>query len=401
MNRHLLIFLDKTAFQFLFYFFAIFAKIFTRTKGTYPPKLSGTERFLVIRPGGIGDGLMSLPLLKALESGFPKNKITLICLRKNTLAFKHVSYFDELITLDSIDGIFRCLFLFLNRQFDVVLDLEPFRKISAIVSFLSRANIRIGFDTNNRRQLYSHLVSYANEKVFESVNMIRQLEIVGIKVPIENAIDIRFPLQDELVDRSKQILTSKKVYPENNFIVVVVPGVLKPHHRWRMENFAALIHLVLKQDKLVKVLLLGSASDVHDASQVMEQVGENENVVNFVGNTSYTESLGILKMSNILIACDGGVVYMAAAMGCSTLSIWGPGVMERFKPPGAEHIGIRKTYPCIPCVNYSRLGEFPKCPYDRMCIKDISSENVFEKYTETKFRLQNKEDAEHTVRACL
>ncbi len=71
---------------------------------------------------------------------------------------------------------------------------------------------------------------------------------------------------------------------------------------------------------------------------------------------------------------------MAAAMGCSTISIWGPGVMERFKPPGDNHIGLRKDYFCIPCVNYSRLGEFPKCQYNRKCINDISVEEVFDKY---------------------
>jgi len=99
------------------------------------------------------------------------------------------------------------------------------------------------------------------------------------------------------------------------------------------------------------------------------------------------ESLAVLRASRILLACDGGIVYMGAAMGCSTISLWGPGVMERFKPPGEEHVGIRKDYFCVPCVNYSRLGEFPGCAYDRRCMKDITVDEVFENYLVLKSRM--------------
>jgi ADP-heptose:LPS heptosyltransferase len=103
-----------------------------------------------------------------------------------------------------------------------------------------------------------------------------------------------------------------------------------------------------------------------------------------VGETTFSEALAVLSKCKILIACDGGLVYMAAAMGCGTISLWGPGVMDRFKPPGENHIGIRKDYFCIPCVNYSRLGEFPPCPYNRRCYMDITAEEIFDQYLSLK-----------------
>jgi len=117
---------------------------------------------------------------------------------------------------------------------------------------------------------------------------------------------------------------------------------------------------------------------------VLKHIDANERVISLVGETTFSEALAVLSNCKILIACDGGLVYMAAAMGCGTISLWGPGVMDRFKPPGENHIGIRKDYFCIPCVNYSRLGEFPPCPYNRRCYMDIIAEEIFDQYLSLK-----------------
>lgn len=399
MNRHLLILLDKTLFQYIFYLFILFSKLFRRSKAGYQPKISGSERFLVIRPGGIGDGLMSLPFLRTLREHYPQNKITLICVQKNRSAFEYITYLDEILVLDKTMGILRCLLLFLKREADVVFDLEPFRKVSSIVAYLTGAGIRIGFDTNDRRGLYTHLISYANDKHYESLNMVRQLAVLGIETTEQVAIDIRFPLPEELLQQGKERLRSQEIIPDRDFILAVVPGVLKKHHRWTMRRFGSFIDRVLEDDQRVRVLLLGVPTDIPDADEVIQGLNNKNSVTNLVGKTSYGESLGLLHACDILVACDGGIVYMAAAMGCSTLSLWGPGVMERFKPPGENHIGIRKDYPCVPCVNYSRLGEFPNCPYDRKCINDISPNDVFEQYRLLKSQLQIRKELVRVVRA--
>ncbi len=384
MNRQILILLDKTLFQPLFYAILFILKLHKRRRHNYYPIFSGHESFLIIRPGGLGDGLMTIPLLRALRNRFPESKITLLCVKKNKVALEYLPYFNEIFAFDNLGSIHKNIFSLYRNQFDVVLDLEPFRKISSVIAYLSGANIRIGFDTNNRRLLYTHYVTYPNDKCYESVNMVRQLEVLGINVPQNEAVDIRFPVVEEFLEKGRKILKLHEIDPEKEVIISVVPGVLKAHHRWVMTRFASVINLILEEDDKVKILLLGSPADIPDVHEVIKHTMKNERIVNLVGKTNFMDVLGILNACKILIACDGGIVYMAAAMGCSTISIWGPGVMERFKPPGHYNIGIRNNYFCIPCVNYSRLGEFPKCPYDRKCINDITATEVFEKYVHMK-----------------
>jgi ADP-heptose:LPS heptosyltransferase len=216
--------------------------------------------------------------------------------------------------------------------------------------------------------------------------MIRQLKVLNIEVSSVKATDMSFPLPTEVDKKVDTILQSHDIQPENDFTVAIAPGVLKPHHRWIMSRFAKLIELILQEDSNTKILLVGAPADIKDTNEVLEQLNKSKRIINLVGKTNFMEALGVMKFCKILITCDGGIVYIAAAMGCSTISIWGPGVMDRFKPPGSDHIGIQKDYFCIPCVNYSRLGEFPPCPYDRRCINDITPEDVFEKYVELKNR---------------
>jgi len=394
MSRHLLIFLDKSLFQIIFFLIVLLSKLIRRKKPEHYPQLVGSENFLVVRPGGIGDGIMSIPFLKALRKRFPKSKITLLCVQKNKAALNHLQIFDELVVLDNIGGLHGNIYKLYKSHFDVVFDLEPFRKISSVITFLSGARIRIGFDTNSRRLLYTHHVTYANEKCFESLNVIRQFEVFDIHVPQNEALDMSFPLPDEISQRATKTLQSHGLNSEKDFIVAIVPGVLKEHHRWIMPRFSSVITFIRQENPKTRILLLGAPRDLKDTNEVLQHIEQPEGIINLVGETDFMEALGILKVCKILIACDGGIVYMAAAMGCSTISLWGPGVMERFKPVGDNHIGIRKNYFCVPCVNYSRLGEFPDCPYDRKCIIDISAKDVFHEYVHLKtWLLHEKEGA--------
>lgn len=387
MNRHLLVFLDKYVFRIAFYAFVLLARLGRRRQVPFHPEPDEDSHFLVIRPGGLGDALMAVPFLKILRRSFPKGRITLVLQKKNQAALKNLPFFDELIVMDDPKSLFKNIFRILLTRFDIVLDLEPFRKVSSIVSYLSGAAIRVGFDTNSRRLLYTHHVTYANEKNYDSLNMTRQLKVIGIDADPREAVDIRCPLPESALRNAEKTFAANGLDWESDFVAAVAPGVLKPHHRWVMSRFASLIKYMLEEDPRTRVVLVGSRADREDAGEVMEHLRTHDRVLNLVGRTTFMDALGIFRLCRILVACDGGMVYMAASMGCSTISLWGPGVMERFKPPGEDHVGIRKNYFCVPCVNYSRLGEFPRCSYDRACIRDISASEVFYEYWRSKQRL--------------
>ena len=316
---------------------------------------------------------MAVPVLRALRNAYPASHISVACVQKNLAVFQLLTFQNELIQLEKPSAVFKLW----KDRFDVILDLEPFRRTSSVVTWFTRAPVRVGFDTGARRILYTHLVTYAHDHLFEAANMARQLEIVGINASARETADLTFELPESFSLEAEQILGA---HGSKGRLIAVAPGVLKPHHRWDMRKWAEVVRSILTEDTNLSVALVGGAGDRPDADNVLYAIANQERIIDLVGKLDFTHSLAILKRCEVLLACDGGVVYMAAAMGCPTISLWGPGVMERFKPPGESHIGVRKNYACIPCVTWNRLGEFPRCPYNRKCYNDVSADEVLEHY---------------------
>jgi ADP-heptose:LPS heptosyltransferase len=327
---------------------------------------------------------MSIAFLRVLKRHFPKAHITVLCVRKNAAVFQLAQLHDDLIVLDDPSQLLHSVRGLWRGRFDALFDLEPFRRTSSIVAWMSGAPVRVGFDTNSRRHLYTNLVSYSGDNRFESDNMLWQLRAIGITSPAVDAQDLRLALSESARTSAREMLEAAGVDPQRHLTIAVAVGALKPHHRWVRSEFAALIRFIRADDGNVRVLLIGSVSDLADSHEVLRELGDDAGVTSFVGKLDLTGALGILSHCRILIACDGGVLYMAAAMGCSTVSLWGPGVMERFKPPGEDHVGVRKGYACIPCVTWDRLGEFPPCPYGRRCYNDLRAPEVLDAYLRVK-----------------
>jgi ADP-heptose:LPS heptosyltransferase len=385
-RKHLLLF-DKTIARLVFVVVAALARL-RPTKVEMPPQLQSSPRFVVIRPGGLGDAIMSIPFLRNLKRRFPASHVTLVCVTKNRAVFDLVSYHDDLIVLDDLAHTIQNLWRLHRMSIDVLFDLEPYRGSSSIVSWLSGARSRVGFDTSSRRRLYTHLVMYSEDSRSESENMLRQLTVLGLRVPSEEARNAHIDLTDQHRERARAKMSEAGLDAKAHFLVGVAAGALKPENQWVMSAFSSLIESILAEDERARVILLGSAVDLENTQQVLEGLRDVERVTNLVAKTSLTESLAILESCRILVACDGGVVHMASAVGCRTVSLWGPSVMRRFKPVGDEHIGIKSDYPCVPCVTRERLGEFPGCPYGRRCLKDIDAARVMDAYLLQKQQMQ-------------
>ena len=128
MNRNILIFLDKTVFRVAFWVVAGISKM--QPSGTTVGqivKLAPSARILVIRPGGLGDAIMAVPLLRELRNAYPDSWITIICVKKNHPVLERLHFHDELVIMDEP----RSVLTIIRNRYDVVLDLEPFRRISA------------------------------------------------------------------------------------------------------------------------------------------------------------------------------------------------------------------------------------------------------------------------------
>ncbi|MCL1856020.1 MAG: DUF5069 domain-containing protein, partial [Kiritimatiellaeota bacterium] len=116
-------------------------------------------RILVIRPGGIGDAVMALPMLTRLHERYPDRAIDILCESRNAGLLRLAFPAWTLLTYDSHP--WRTLSALRRGRYAAVLDTEQFHSFSGVFTAWTRAPIRIGFKINVRRNaLYTHLVNY-------------------------------------------------------------------------------------------------------------------------------------------------------------------------------------------------------------------------------------------------
>jgi ADP-heptose:LPS heptosyltransferase len=107
---------------------------------------------LLIRPGGIGDAVLLAPAIHSIKKAYPTIHFTVLAEQRNAGVFQLISGTDRLLCYDCP----RELLQVMQCRYDVVIDTEQSHRLSAVVARFISASVKIGFDTNERRRMFTH-----------------------------------------------------------------------------------------------------------------------------------------------------------------------------------------------------------------------------------------------------
>jgi ADP-heptose:LPS heptosyltransferase len=324
-------------------------------------------KILLIRPGGIGDAALLYPALRVLRQGFKDAEINVFAEKRNAGILKDCPYINSVFLYDLRPPIE--LFKLLRAHYDMVIDTEQWHRLTAAATYLTKAPIRVGFQTNERAELFTHPVSYGqgDYEVYSFLNLVSA--ITGEKYDFDE--DEPFiPLDPNLISRIRpSILEFRKL---SSAVVGVFTGATVPERRWGVDNFAEVSKRLSKEG--IRTVIVGGNAELQDARE-FEGIAGRENVLNFVGKTSLMETAVIISQVDLFITGDTGLMHIANGVGTPTVSLFGAGIQKKWAPVGKNHISINKNLFCSPCTKF---GYTPKCPYDIKCLKDITIEEVKE-----------------------
>ncbi|UFS69738.1 glycosyltransferase family 9 protein [Geomonas sp. RF6] len=315
---------------------------------------------LVIRPGGIGDAVLLLPALRALQRAFPACRIDVLAERRNAGAFRFISGLGSVRCYDSARGLGEVL----RCRYDVVIDTEQWYHLSAVVARLTRAPVLIGFGTNERRRLFTHSVPYPRE-FYEADAFFRLLEPLGITAP--PLIETPFV---ELSDSDRQEGARLLAQLGDRRYITLFPGASAPEKLWNGERFREVVSLLNRRG--VAVVLLGGKDTVAAAEAVARGTG----ALNLAGATSLAVSAAVIEGGEGLISGDSGLLHIAAGLGKPTAALFGPSDPRKWAPRGESHIVVAKDLQCAPC---SSFGTIPRCTAKEKCMEQISVGDFLER----------------------
>ncbi len=266
------------------------------------------RRLLVITLSNIGDVVMTTPLFEALALAYPNTRIDIFADARSASLLASAPYAGEIFLYNKRAGwrdraaLLKAL---RRRRYLVVVDLR-----SPILGRLLRADVCL-------RKPHQRIEGcHAVEEHFAALRPL----LAELAPP-----PCRLHLTQDNINAAARLLDS---LPGHHWLAVA-PGANWPGKKWPREHYRQLLHLAAPH--FDGVMLLGSAQDRDDIAAL---TGTSLPTLNTAGQTDLCTAAALLARARAFVGNDSGLGHMAAAMNTPTLTVFGPGQPNRYRPWG-------------------------------------------------------------------
>jgi lipopolysaccharide heptosyltransferase II len=310
-------------------------------------------KILVRLPNWLGDILMSLAFIDALNKVYPKCEIGII-VKKELRDI--VSYYDNKTKIYEFSkaefpgllGTYRFgQWISKKYKYELFFCL-PNSFSSAWMGFFTRSKIRIGYKKEFRDFLLTH--SYRENadlhQVEKYVNLLNRF--TGIQWTA-NSITLKKPLnRSNLLPKGKNLLLNiNSDATSRRMPIDLAKRLIIEIHRKYAFNF----------------ILTGRKQDIPFGSQLESELNFMKSVFNYTGKTDLLDLIKLVSEVDYIISTDSGVAHLGNAFSKKTVVIFGAGNEDNTRPYNTKNLRIirKKGLNCAPCVSNNCKYKQPIC----------------------------------------
>ncbi len=165
-------------------------------------------------------------------------------------------------------------------------------------------------------------------------------------------------------------------------LVVIHPGATDPRRRWPAERFTDLA-LRCAADGM-RVVLVGEGDDAALADAIARHASRaaGDAVVSLAGRLTLGDLAGVLAVADICVGNDSGPRHLAQAVGTPTASIYWVGNLINAGPltRASHRVQLSWTTHCPVCGrDATQVGwTAPRCEHDESFVADVSVDAVYD-----------------------
>ena len=343
------------------------------------------DSILIIRPGGIGDAVFLLPILRKIKDTLPSLKVDILCEKRNVQIFSSQAGLYHRLFCYDIFKEFRAL---RRNHYDIILDTEQWHYLSAITAYFLKGKYCVGFATRPwRAKLFDRKIEY----------QINAYELENFKALFKFLLGDLSGLQDiNLCYTLSEVNRRRIAEIPTPFVSLFIGASITPR-RLTEEQCLAIIRFTF--EKGYSIALLGGR-DVLKAGQEIEREMDtfrrasnlvfepveklnwagDKRLFNFVGRTSLEETAALISQSKLFVGADSGLMHLACAVGTPVVGIFGPGNAAKWHPKGKDHSVVTENIECSPCTRFGYT--VPTCHGSYHCMRAIHLEKIINKISE-------------------
>ena len=266
------------------------------------------SRLLVITLSNIGDLVLTTPVFEALAQHYSGQLIDVVGDRRSIELLAHAPYTGDIFFFDKLGGwrshsaLLRRL---RRRRYEVIVDLR-----TAYLGYLLRARMRL------HKPLHRNLAHHAVEEHFAAI-----AKLLSSSTPPP----CRLYLADESEQRAAALVTD---LPGSKWLAIA-PGANWPGKKWPRDHFRHFLG-ALTQD-FDATIILGAEEDRADANAIVDPRFPH---LVAAGETDLATAAALVQRAQAFVGNDSGLGHIAAAMDVPTLTLFGPGDPDRYRPWG-------------------------------------------------------------------
>lgn len=343
---------------------------------------------LIVRPDGIGDEVLSLPVATELRRQLPGARLSFLSSVSAAPALAHHPDLDEVLTVTGQETLGELVRLFRQGsapaaslpeaslatksrlsgvRIDAAIFLKPFRRLMT-AAWLARVPLRVGtgyrwYSFLLNRRVYEHRRDFSRHETAYNLGLLRGLGLIPGDVTPPRLV----------VMPEEREWAHARLAGDKALRVLVHPGGFSSRI-WKPAHFRDLVLHLAGEGR--EVVVTGTAAE-RDWFRGETGIGEwPESVRDLMGALTLRQLMAVMAESHAVVSMSTGPMHLAAALGIPTVSIFDPRRNQsptRWQPLGTGVVLKPEVPTCEKCI-------YEACPYWD-CLDRITVETVAERIT--------------------
>lgn len=277
-----------------------------------------------------------------------------------------------------------------RNHIDATVDLEFFARSTAIISFFSGAQCRVGLHAfarggPPRGNLMTHRVHF-NPHIHTSSMFQVMVESLAqpsemfpasaVQPPGEPTPLPVFAPRDGETDAGRALL-AEVAGGDVQRLLLFNPscGDMLPLRKWESSRYVELARRLIETDPTLTIGFTGAPAEQEEIGRLATQVG-SARCVSLAGRTTMRQLLVLYTMTDVVVTNDSGPAHFAALTTADVVTLFGPETPELFGARTPRNHIIWAGLACSPCVNaYNNRRSACR---NNLCMQSITVDRVYD-----------------------
>jgi|SaaInlStandDraft_6_1057023.scaffolds.fasta_scaffold18858_2 heptosyltransferase II len=327
------------------------------------PKLTSNNysgrihRILIYADMGIGNMILFTPTLQSIRNQFPKANITLLTGKSGCdQVVECASLVDEVLKMKySLFDVLTLANVVKRKEFDLLISsFLSGSKYLTLLTIFSRIPIRAGHcqsdDWPSPLDFLYNIQVKMNPGTHEVERHLCLAECLECR---KTSYPIKLEVSQEDHDFADKFFAENFSHGTKVLGISSGTSLAQNWKQWDIKKIAEVCDRSIDEFG-VGILLFGSSDLLPEQDLLSKHM--RHDFVSCVGKTTIRQAVALIAKCDLMLASDTGLMHVGAAVGTSTLGIFGPTDHYRTRPWGEGNTIIRKEVSCSPCYTMTDLS---------------------------------------------